>query len=244
LTAVNMLVESALRSQNRKPLTLEDLTVIHGEIARLEQTVQGFLDFARPPALRKGLVPLGEVVAQALDLVRGRARQQQVEVTVRGPDAARPVSADLGLLGNVLVNLFLNALDAMPRGGRLEVFLEAGPESGGCITVTDSGPGIAPDMLSRLFTPFASSKPTGTGLGLSICRRIVEEHGGRITGGNLPEGGAYFRITLPAPGDQPRGARREVCGAPGTGPERRQWGKSCVPGVPDRPNPGISAGET
>ena len=85
----------------------------------------------------------------------------------------------------------------MPRGGRLGVVLEAGPPEGVQVCVTDTGSGIRPDMATRLFTPFASTKPTGTGLGLSLSRRIIEEHGGRITAVNRPEGGACFTITLP-----------------------------------------------
>jgi signal transduction histidine kinase len=218
LTSVNLLVESALRSQNRKPLTVEDLEVIHGEIARLEQTVQSFLDFARPPTLHKNTVALREVIAQALDLVRVRARQQHVELNVHCPDEAVPpvtVNADRSQLCNVLVNLFLNALDAMPGGGCLEVTLENCRDSGVRITVTDTGGGIPREIAPRLFTPFASTKPTGTGLGLSICRRIVEEHGGRITGGNHPRGGASFTITLPAPGrniNQQSGVRSQESG--------------------------------
>jgi signal transduction histidine kinase len=197
LTSVNLLVEAALRSHNRKPLGLEDLQVIHGEIARLEQTVQGFLDFARPPTLQRRLEPLGEVVGQALELVRVRARRQQVETVVCGPAADVRVNVDRSQLCNVLVNLFLNALDAMPHGGHIEVELETLPDAGVRITVTDTGPGIPPETAGRLFTPFASSKPTGTGLGLSISRRIIEEHGGRLTGGNRPVGGACFTVTLP-----------------------------------------------
>jgi signal transduction histidine kinase len=202
LTSVNMLVESALRSKNRKPLTVEDLEVIHGEIARLEQTVQSFLDFARPPTLHKSTVPLGDVVTQALDLVRVRARQQKVELIVRSHREVVPVIADRSQLCNVLVNLFLNALDAMPNGGCLEVVMETDRAMGVRITVADTGLGIPAEMLPRLFTPFASSKETGTGLGLSICRRIIEEHDGRITGGNRPGGGAGFTIILPANGDE------------------------------------------
>jgi signal transduction histidine kinase len=108
---------------------------------------------------------------------------------------------DRGQLGTVLVNLFLNALDAMPHGGRLEVELEPATAVGRSIhlRVTDTGTGIPPEMAGRLFTPFASTKATGTGLGLSISRRIIEEHGGRISADNRPEGGASFTITLPAP---------------------------------------------
>ncbi len=97
------------------------------------------------------------------------------------------------------MNLFLNALDAMPLGGRLEVILEALPDVGVRLTVADTGTGISPQVAARLFTPFTTTKPTGTGLGLTISGRIIEEHGGSIRAGNRPEGGASFVITLPPP---------------------------------------------
>jgi two-component system, NtrC family, sensor histidine kinase HydH len=197
LAAVKMLVEAALRAQQRMPLTEEDLQVIHREIGRLEQTVQGFLDFARLPTPRRSPCDLREAISQAIGLVGTRARQQRVELDVRYPDEPVVGSFDRGQLGTVLVNLLLNALDAMPRGGRLEVCLESSGAGEGRITVADSGSGIAAEMRERLFTPFSSTKATGTGLGLSISRRIVEEHGGRITADNRPEGGACFTILLP-----------------------------------------------
>jgi signal transduction histidine kinase len=85
----------------------------------------------------------------------------------------------------------------MPHGGTLELSLAASGEEL-VLSVADTGTGIAPAMLERLFRPFASTKPTGTGLGLSICKRIVEEHGGTICGANRTEGGACFTLTLPA----------------------------------------------
>jgi signal transduction histidine kinase len=202
LTGIKLLVEAARRTPRRKALTAEDLEVIHGEVVRLEQTVQSFLDFARPPAPRRQACDLRDVIAQAADLVRARARQQGVALDVRGLAQPIPAEVDCGQLCTVLVNLFLNALDAMPTGGRLEVGLDRGPE-GNRVSVADTGPGLPPEMAGRLFTPFASTKPTGTGLGLSICRRVVEEHGGHITGGNRPEGGTRFTITLPAPAPVP-----------------------------------------
>ena len=122
---------------------------------------------------------------------------------------------DRGQICTVLVNLFLNALDAMPHGGQLKVELEPAlealetepgerpPLSKGTvplfvrIRVEDTGTGISPEIAGRLFTPFASTKATGTGLGLSLSQRILEEHGGRITAANLPQGGAAFTILLP-----------------------------------------------
>jgi two-component system, NtrC family, sensor histidine kinase HydH len=197
LTSVKLLVEGALRPRDRKPLSEEDLRVIHGEVVRLEQTVQGFLDFARPPALKRVTCDLRDVVAHAVELVRARARQIGVAVAVEGGDEAVVVEIDRGQFTTVLVNLFLNALDAMPRGGRLSVRLTAEPGGDHRLEVTDTGPGIAPEIAPRLFTPFASSKPTGTGLGLSVSRRIVEEHGGSLAGVNRPGGGACFAIVLP-----------------------------------------------
>jgi signal transduction histidine kinase len=198
LTGIKMLIQAARRDTNPRPLTAEDLRVIHGEIGRMEQTVQGFLDFARPPAPRRLAGDWREVVSHAAELVRARARQQHVETVTACP--ARPLDGvfDRGQMCTVLVNLFLNALDAMPRGGTLEVRLEEPPGGGVRLAVADTGTGIDADVRDRLFTPFVSSKPTGTGLGLSICRRIVEEHGGRISAADRPGGGACFTIRLPA----------------------------------------------
>jgi two-component system, NtrC family, sensor histidine kinase HydH len=105
-------------------------------------------------------------------------------------------------MSTVLVNLLLNALDAMPQGGRLDVDLTTEPSGAVRLAVSDTGSGIPAEMVSRLFTPFATTKPTGTGLGLSLSRRILEEHGGRVAANNRPEGGACFVITLPPPPEE------------------------------------------
>jgi signal transduction histidine kinase len=198
LTSIKMLVEAAHRPRQRKPLSDEDLEVIYREVGRLEQTVQSFLDFARPPAPKRSACDLCDLVNQAVDLVRARARQQGVIIDVQRPDEPVPVDVDPSQVTTVLVNIFLNALDAMPTGGRLDVALTVWRDGQLALTVADTGVGITPAMADRLFTPFASGKPTGTGLGLSISKRIVEEHGGRITATNRPEGGACFTVVLPA----------------------------------------------
>jgi signal transduction histidine kinase len=164
--------------------------------------VQGFLAFTRPPPLQREPHDLRAVLAGAVALVRARAEQQRVEVQSQSPSRPVVATVDAGQLGGVLVNLLLNALDAMPGGGRLEVSLESASGSVR-LAVADTGGGISPDMEGRLFTPFASSKPTGTGLGLCISRRVIEDHGGRIRGANRARGGACFTITLPAGGNGP-----------------------------------------
>ncbi|HTU94071.1 MAG TPA: ATP-binding protein [Gemmataceae bacterium] len=196
LMSIKMLVEAALRPHNPRPFTRDNLQIVHSAAARLEQTVQGFLDFARPPALERRLCDLRAVAAEALDLIRARANQQKVEAVLDCPQ--QPIYGDVDRVRfcAVFVNLCLNALDAMPGGGRLEVRLRRQPEEV-IVRVQDTGTGIAPEVAERLFIPFASGKPTGTGLGLCISKRIVEDHGGSLNGCNRPEGGACFTITLP-----------------------------------------------
>ncbi|MCS6976742.1 MAG: ATP-binding protein [Gemmatales bacterium] len=197
LMSVKLLIESALRSEGRRGLNQRDLEVIHRELARLEQTLQDFLDFARPPALRRQQLDLREPIHAVLALVKTRARQQQVAIVCDLPPEPVLLEVDRDQFQTVLINLFLNALDAMPQGGTLKVRLRRDESEGIVLCLTDTGPGIPEEILPRLFTPFVSSKPTGTGLGLSLSQRIVQEHGGLVTAHNLPEGGACFRIVLP-----------------------------------------------
>jgi signal transduction histidine kinase len=200
LTGIKMLIEAARRPANPQPLDAEDLRMIHQEITRLEQTVQGLLDFARLPAPQRAPCDLGDVVCQARDLVRARAEQQRVAVELHAPGKPVVVPLDRNQFYKVLVNLFLNALDAMPDGGRLDVAWGPPAEGQVQLTVADTGGGIPPEVAGRLFTPFATTKPTGTGLGLSLSARVVQEHGGTLRAENRPEGGARFVITLPAEG--------------------------------------------
>lgn len=197
LTSIKMLVQTGLEGADR--LTADDLRVIEGEIRRMERSLQTFLEFARPPKLERRPVELGAVLGAVAGLVRGRAEQQRVRTAVELPDGPVELAADAGQLQQVFVNLVLNALDAMPAGGALTVTARrAGPQVE--VEVADTGPGVAPAMLPRLFQPFASSKDTGLGLGLVISRRIVEDHGGTLTAGARPGGGARFVVRLPAGG--------------------------------------------
>ncbi len=113
-----------------------------------------------------------------------------------------PVEAEIdeNQIQQVLVNLLLNSLDALPQGGvvRLEVRPPPNEANAVVVQVQDDGPGLPAEVQKRLFEPFVSTKETGLGLGLSICRRLVEAHGGAIHGANAPEGGALFAFTLPA----------------------------------------------
>jgi signal transduction histidine kinase len=101
-------------------------------------------------------------------------------------------------LQQVFLNLFLNAVDAMPNGGTLTVrTLYDAPADAIRIEIKDTGTGIDPEILGRIFRPFLTTKSKGTGLGLAICKQMIEQHGGSIGAENDPAGGALFRIGLP-----------------------------------------------
>jgi two-component system, NtrC family, sensor histidine kinase HydH len=197
LTSIKLLVSAALRSQPHRTLSPEDLQVIHNQVSRLEGKVQELLDFARPPDAVRETCDLRELVNHALDLVRARIQQFDIRLDVDLPERSVIAAVDRDQFTSVLINLFLNALDAMPHGGHLSITLGHTPRRDIRLAVADTGTGIDSAIAGRLFTPFASTKQTGTGLGLSICRRVIRDHGGTLTGENRLEGGALFTILLP-----------------------------------------------
>jgi len=158
--------------------------------------VQGLLDYARLPEPHFELCDIRDSVGQALEVIRERADRQGVAVQVHVPNEPVVARMDRDQIHTVLVNLFVNALDAMPNEGRLDVSWKLIDDLVH-ISVADSGTGIPPDIVDKLFTPFATTKTGGTGLGLSLSARIVEEHRGVLTAANRPEGGACFEFTLP-----------------------------------------------
>ncbi|HJT78001.1 MAG TPA: ATP-binding protein [Gemmataceae bacterium] len=201
LTSVKMLVQTGLEGA-APGLPAEDLGLMEREIRRMEQCIQTFLDLARPPRSERRRTDLAGVVRRSLLLVEGRAKRQRVAVSVDLPPEPVHLEIDPEQVHQVLVNLLLNALDAQPRGGRVNVAVARakGPDGRAAVEVRveDGGPGIVPRVRERLFEPFVSSKETGLGLGLSISKRLVEAHGGSIRGENARTGGALFAFTLPA----------------------------------------------
>ena len=198
LTSVKMLVQTGLEGPAPAGLPPDDLAIIEHEVRRMEVCIQTFLDFARPPTAERRRTDLLAVVRRALALIEGRARRQKVRCVAEVPPGPVELEIDGNQVQQVLVNLLLNALDALPQGGTVHLGVQAPPEvSDVTVRVQDDGPGVAVEVQKRLFEPFVSTKETGLGLGLSICRRLVEAHGGAIQGGNAPEGGAVFTFTLP-----------------------------------------------
>lgn len=201
LMPIKTLVHTALERGPDRGMSPESLQVISREIQRLEETIQTFLDFARPQAPAKTRFNLAERLKQLLELVAPRARQQQTELQLHLASQPIEMEADAGQIHQVLLNLLLNACDALGHGGRIDVTAAVNEPPDGpravVVSVADNGAGLPANVLEHIFEPFVTTKETGTGLGLSICQRLIEAHGGSITARNRPEGGAEFRIELP-----------------------------------------------
>ncbi len=172
------------------------LDLVQGEVRRLNAIVEDFLSLARPLALKPQPIAVPALLDEVLSLVDGEARGAGITIKSVIPSELPPLEADRDRIKQVLLNLVLNAVQAMPGGGTLTLGASA---SGGAVilSVTDTGSGIPPEVLPRLFEPYVTTKAKGLGLGLAIARRIVEAHGGRIEAENRPEGGSRFRVTLP-----------------------------------------------
>jgi signal transduction histidine kinase len=158
-------------------------------VSGLEKLVDDMLTFGRDLEPRKAPLPLAPLVEEALELAGMILDEKRIRVDRRLDGAAADVDPDM--MRRVFLNLVLNAAQAMEPGGTLTVSSE-----GRSVTVADTGPGIPPEVLDKLFTPFVTSKAKGTGLGLAIAQKIVEAHGGTIEARNDAGRGAAFTVRL------------------------------------------------
>jgi two-component system sensor histidine kinase HydH len=202
LTAVKLLVQTASLNASSDNRSLKQLTVAQDEISRMERTIQNLMDFAKPASVQRLPHDLRNTICRAINLVQGRARQDEIQIESAENDGPLPVLGDPEQLHQVFVNLLLNGMDAMPNGGVLKVELRRhsapGHDDSACeVAVIDQGSGIPPDLLNHIFEPFVTTKTRGTGLGLAISKRLIEEHGGQLMAGNHSQGGAVFTVRLP-----------------------------------------------
>jgi len=202
LTSVNMRLFSLERTLELSPTQQEDFEVISEEIGRLDLIVQNFLEFSRPPQLNMQKISPSDVVDMSLQLLRHRLESYRVRVEVERQRRLPQIEADPEQLKEALINILVNACEAVGDGGSIVIREEEGvAEPLGqvvVIRVSDNGPGIPESIQEKLFQPFFSTKEEGTGLGLSIAFRIVEEHGGWLSLKSREGGGATFVITLPS----------------------------------------------
>ncbi|MGH9755602.1 MAG: sensor histidine kinase [Blastocatellia bacterium] len=180
-----------------------NLTIIRNQTERIARIVRQLLNLSRPHKLHFRKIDLTPLVKEAVELIETQAESAGVEIEIRREDDVL-VEADPELIGQVLLNIFRNGIQAMPQGGRLRVeCLKDAAERNGrrfaALRVSDTGVGIAPESLPNIFDPFFTTKEVGqgTGLGLPISNRIIEEHDGWIEAANGAESGAVFTVYLP-----------------------------------------------
>ncbi|MFY0543847.1 two-component system sensor histidine kinase AtoS [Brevibacillus sp. H7] len=173
----------------------EYTAIIVEEVERLNQFTDELLLFSRPKEERNVPVVIHDVLEQTLLLLKRKAAKQKVELTRQYFPGLPPVEASPELLKQVFLNILLNALQAMPQGGGLQLQTE-GDEHCVWVHVTNDGQPIAEAHLNSIFEPFFTTKPSGTGLGLSISQRIVQAYGGNISVQNVPNG-VRFTVELP-----------------------------------------------
>lgn len=166
------------------------------EVDRLKGLLTNFLDFARPQAPRRSLIEPRQLLESVSRLAAETAKISGVQLRVDPPHDVPEVPLDPEQIKQVLLNLVINAIQAMPSGG--EVVLRAFNESDEVVLeVQDEGIGIAPEDIERIFNPFVTTRANGTGLGLSIAYQIVSQHGGHISARRNLERGMTFAVTLP-----------------------------------------------
>jgi two-component system, NtrC family, sensor histidine kinase HydH len=199
---------------------------LQAECSRLLDLSNDFLRFARIKDLALVPTDLARVVEEMIDFFSPTAQTARIDIKPYLPADLPPVGLDVDLFKQALLNLMLNAEQAMPEGG--EITIQAAAEIGSpqsscsaechpapappggpatvCLSLIDTGKGMAPDVLARVFEPFFSTKQGGTGLGLPTTRRIVEAHGGTLTAESAVGRGTRFTIRLPALAARPRPA--------------------------------------
>ena len=205
LAAIKMLIYSMAGETEAEDERQKDIEIISREIERIEGFIQNFLKFARPPKPAIRPVLFQEVIGETLELLSLRLKQNQIEVVEDYKAENALVMADPDQMKQVIMNLVINAIEAMGSEGRLILRLEqVNADQGGQprpmvrLTCLDSGPGIEPGILDSLFEPFIKGREKGVGLGLSISQRIAELHHGWIEAGNNSEGGACITVYLPS----------------------------------------------
>jgi signal transduction histidine kinase len=182
----------------RERRALERIQRVQGECQRLVDKSNDFLRFAQVKDLRRQPTDLAELVDEMLDFFGPMARVGGIEIKCYVPPGL-VVSVDGDLFKQALLNLLLNAQQAMPQGGQLTIQGSAAPGEA-VLSLIDTGTGMPPEVLAKAFQPFFTARPGGTGLGLATTRKIVEAHGGAIRAESEVGRGTKFTIRLPAAG--------------------------------------------
>jgi len=172
------------------------MEVISREILRLDRVVKTFLDFTRPVELKYRVVPLRDVVREIEELTRPQAEAAKVRMTVEGEPDGVDVRVDRDMFKQALLNVVVNAIQAMKDGGELRLECSSSGDSAE-IRIRDTGPGIPPELRDKIFRLYFTTKQGGSGIGLAMTFRIVQLHDGTIDFNSEPGKGTTFVIRLP-----------------------------------------------
>jgi two-component system sensor histidine kinase HydH len=168
------------------------------EVDRLNRVVGQLLEFSRPITIKPQKISLPSFIADSIKLIGDRAAEKKISVQVQNNAWRDEAYIDPDRINQILLNLYLNAIDAMEAGGKLTVdLLSSDKNSDIHIAVSDTGCGISGEHLSRVFDPYFTTKSSGTGLGLAIAHNIVEAMGGSIKVTSEKSRGSTFTITIP-----------------------------------------------
>ncbi len=200
LTGIRTTVQFVSRKLDKEDPKQEDLEAVITELDRIEKIIDDLLQFSRPQTGNRTLVSLNALLEKTLEALGPQCEEAGV-VVKRNLRARLPESfMDADMIQQVLFNLIHNALEAM-EGGTLKVTTTVRQFRSGTpnleIFLSDTGKGIDPEIMDKIFQPFFTTRAAGTGLGLPISLQIVRAHGGRITARNRVKGGAIFRVSLP-----------------------------------------------
>lgn len=201
LSAIKMNVQILEKNLRLEGFNKRRLEIAAGEIARLERLVEDVLDFARPLPVKVATRDLNDILKKCIALMTDVCKQKKTHVNMNLSGTLPSVKVDEERVEQAFLNLILNALDAMPGGGILEITSARTEFLGRTMVVadfSDSGMGMDEQHVKRIFDPFFSTKPTGVGLGLPTVKKIIEAHEGHIEVESTPHQGSRFRVLLPA----------------------------------------------
>ncbi len=204
LTSLKLFLESVHAEIEVSPEYQEDLKIAMNEIKRIEATINRFLDFSKPQELIISDIDISRLIDDILSIIKPIINKNGCTLDVRIENDLEEIKGDKKLLGEALINILVNSIEAMPCQGRLLVVAErdvynSNNASLPCIRIDvgDTGPGIPEHQIDHIFDPFFTTKPSGTGLGLSITAKTVKSHGGYITVNSIINKGTTFSLFLP-----------------------------------------------
>lgn len=200
LAGMKAVAQAMQYEEDIPPGLIEALKRMEAEVDRLSGFLRSFHGFAAPQAIQPEACNLATILDDVLFWTRKDAKSRDIVFELAGIDSMTPLSADPHQLKQVFLNLLMNAVHAMPDGGTVTVDAEKEAKLA-CIRVCDTGVGMSPEVLQRIFEPFYTTRREGTGLGLAIVRKIVEQHGGSIEASSTPGHGTCFTMTWPLAGN-------------------------------------------